>query len=109
MSENALNCLLKFAVGVKHIFLSLSFLTNMILPTLFFALWLGVFAIAYTKNGEYQAPPGLLYMQQEDEQNKRRDMLVEGLQKAHKLSNASSILFTKDTNATLDGLGIPNE
>lgn len=67
MSENALNCLLKFAVGVKHIFLSLSLLTNLILPSVFFALWIGVFAIAYAKNGEYQAPPGMLYMQQEEE------------------------------------------
>ena len=64
MSENALNCTLKFAVGVKHIFLYKSFLTNLILPVVFFTLWSIVYFISNSKNGEYGAPAGLLYMQQ---------------------------------------------
>lgn len=63
MSENSLNITLKFAVGVKHIFLSQSFLTSMILPCLFFGLWSIILYFSNKKDGDYGAPPGLLYMQ----------------------------------------------
>lgn len=71
MSENALNLTLKFAEGVKHIFLSVSLLTNLILPAVLCSMWLGVFVVAYAKDGDYGAPPGMLYMQQQDEQLQR--------------------------------------
>jgi hypothetical protein len=90
MSENALNCLLKFAVGVKHIFLYKSFLTNMILPSLFFFGWAIVLYLSNSKNGEYGAPPGLFYMQQEDELMKRERHLQERLEKSLSLKSSLS-------------------
>lgn len=59
LSENTLNGLLKFAVGVKHIFLYKVFLTNLILPAVFLTIWTGILIIACRKDGEYGAPPGL--------------------------------------------------
>jgi hypothetical protein len=82
ISENALNCTLKFAVGVKHIFLYKSLLTNMILPVVFFSIWTIIGFNANSKNGDYGAPPGLLYMQQEDDISKRERYMQEQLEKS---------------------------
>jgi hypothetical protein len=43
---------------------------NFFAPTIFASIWVIIGVIAYRKNGEYGAPWGLLYMQQEEEREK---------------------------------------
>lgn len=94
MSENASNMTLKFAEGVKHIFLDLTLVTNLVVPAALFCIWFGIFVVAYGKDGDYGAPPGMLYIQQEDEQIKRERQFIKELEKAQKLSSYSLLTGT---------------
>ena len=64
--ENILNIILRFTVGIKLLLVQFALdqvlVKNMIVPVIFSALWSVVCYIAYSKSGEYGAPPGLLYM-----------------------------------------------
>ena len=65
ISENLLNAILRFAVGVKQIYVGVSFVRNMVLPMSLAFVWSIICYFSCQKNGDYNAPPGLLYMQQE--------------------------------------------
>jgi len=51
-------------------FLDFASREHFIIPILFASLWIILGVIAYRKKGEYGAPWGLLYMQQEEERDK---------------------------------------
>ena len=65
--ENILNFILKFIVGIKMIIDTLlndkSRALNLVVPIIFGIAWAFVLKIAKRKNGDYDAPPGMLYMQ----------------------------------------------
>ena len=62
ISENVMNCILRFAVGLKLLFEEKQSLKNFILPILFGLLWCVICTLACKKNGDYDAPPSLYYM-----------------------------------------------
>lgn len=58
-----LNMLLKLFVGIKqNMFNSNSSLQSFLIPAVFLLLWIVVGIIASNRDGEYDAPPGMLYM-----------------------------------------------
>lgn len=69
--ENILNVILRFTVGIKLLLVKLAFdkvlLKNLIIPICFVFMWLIICFVAYKKNGDYGAPPGMLYMQFKEE------------------------------------------
>lgn len=60
LAENFMNCLLRFAVGVKLLFKSFVLLKNFVIPVGFICLWGLVLYLALGKDGDYGAPPGML-------------------------------------------------
>ena len=62
--QNLMNSILGFGVGIKILFGTRKSLVDALVPFAFFVAWIFVFYNAYKKNGNYNAPPGLLYMQQ---------------------------------------------
>ena len=59
------------------------------MPIAFASVWCIICFMACQKDGDYNAPPGMLYMQQEDEENKRmKDMQA----------NMSTICSTQGTD-----------
>jgi len=56
--------ILGFGVGIKILFATRRALIDAVVPFTFFVAWIFVFYNAYKKNGNYNAPPGMLYMQQ---------------------------------------------
>ena len=67
LSENVLNCILRFFVGLKLLFFEKMSLKNFLVPAIFGVAWIIIVILAYQKNGEYGAPRGLLYLQDQDE------------------------------------------
>ena len=63
LSENVLNFILRFFVGLKLLFNEKMSLRNFIVPAIFGFTWAIIVIIAYGKDGEYGAPRGLLFMQ----------------------------------------------
>ena len=63
LSENVLNFILRFFVGLKILFIEKMSLRNFLVPVIFGAAWAIIIVLAYRKDGEYGAPRGLLYMQ----------------------------------------------
>jgi hypothetical protein len=63
LTENILNAFLKLAVGIKLLFVDKRTLGNMLLPVFFAVLWSIIATIACNADGNYNAPPGMLYMQ----------------------------------------------
>lgn len=70
LSENILNCILRFFVGIKLLFFEKMTLKNFLVPAIFASIWAVVAILSYQKNGDYGAPRGLLYMQEEEERKK---------------------------------------
>ena len=71
LTENILNAFLRLVVGVKVLFIDKRTLGNMLLPVFFAVLWSMIATIACNADGNYNAPPGMLYMQQENEELRR--------------------------------------
>lgn len=75
--ENIANVILRFTVGLKLLLVKLTLdmvlLKNFMLPLMFVVMWVAIWYVAYCKNGDYGAPPGMLYMQycQEIEEKER--------------------------------------
>lgn len=63
LTENVLNAVLRFVVGVKSLFVNHSTLANLLIPILFAVFWSIICTIAVNTDGDYDAPMGLLYMQ----------------------------------------------
>lgn len=61
---------LRLFVGLKIMFVDFASRENLLVPSIFASLWVILGIIAYRKKGEYGAPWGLLYMQQEEERDK---------------------------------------
>lgn len=65
--ENIANVILRFTVGLKLVLVKLTLdvvlLKNFMLPLMFVCMWMAICYVAYCKNGDYGAPPGMLYMQ----------------------------------------------
>jgi len=51
------------------------------MPTFFGTFWIIMGVLAYRKNGEYGAPWGLLYMQQEQEREKLNEKFLKEIAK----------------------------
>ena len=64
LSENVLNFILRFFVGLKLLFFEKMSLRNFLVPAIFGFVWAIVAYIAYNKNGDYGAPKGLMFMQE---------------------------------------------
>jgi len=62
LTENILNAFLRLVVGIKVLFVDKRTLGNMLLPVLFAALWSIIATISCNADGNYNAPPGMLYM-----------------------------------------------
>lgn len=69
-AQNVLVAILKLFVGLKIMFVDMSSREKFIVPTIFATFWFLIGIVAYRKNGEYGAPWGLLYMQQEQERER---------------------------------------
>jgi len=69
-AQNILVGILRLFVGLKIMFVDMASRENFLAPTIFATIWVIIGVIAYRKNGEYGAPWGLLYMQQEQEREK---------------------------------------
>jgi len=81
LSANLLDLLIKVFVGIKNdLFIdhrailsgqvsvkSQEMLVGFLAPAIFSALWVIIATIAHSKNGDYKAPPGMLYMQDQAE------------------------------------------
>ena len=69
--ENIANVILRFTVGLKVLLVKLTIdsvmMKNFMLPLMFVCMWIAICYVAYCKNGDYGAPPGMLYMQYCDE------------------------------------------
>lgn len=63
--QNIFVAILRLFVGLKIMFVDMASRENFLVPTFFASLWIVIGVIAYRKKGEYGAPWGLLYMQQE--------------------------------------------
>ena len=73
--------ILRLFVGLKMMFVDIASRENFFAPTIFASLWIIIGSIAYRKNGEYGAPWGLLYMQQEEEREKLNQKFMKELYK----------------------------
>lgn len=68
LAENILNLIIRFFVGLKFMLVnmdektSIKSLVYMLIPILFASLWAIVCCAARKKDGEYGAPPGMMYM-----------------------------------------------
>ena len=51
----------------KQIVLNLLPFENVRTPSIYAMLWMAIGLVGYMKNGEYGAPPGMLYMQDKHE------------------------------------------
>lgn len=69
-TQNILVAFLRLFVGLKIMFVDFASRENFLVPMIFSSLWIILGIIAYRKKGEYGAPWGLLYMQQEEERDK---------------------------------------
>lgn len=73
LSENVLNFILRFFVGLKSMLKNfdekseIKSLVYMTIPLLFGICWAFVCCKAKKKNGEYGAPPGMMYQQNQRE------------------------------------------
>ena len=72
LSENVLNCILRFFVGLKLLFFEKMTLKNFLVPAVFGAIWAIVAVLAYQKQGNYGAHRGMLYMQEEQEKKNEK-------------------------------------
>ena len=67
-TENILNFVLRFVVALKTMVDTLSNdksrVVYLLVPLLFGIIWTVIFFISSSKKGDYNAPPGMLYMQQ---------------------------------------------
>ena len=65
-TENILNFILRFIVALKMMVDTLSNdktkMVYLIIPLIFGIVWVTICYFASKKNGEYGAPPGMLYM-----------------------------------------------
>lgn len=103
--ENILNIILRFTVGLKLILVKLCFdqvlIKNIVIPIVFTLLWTVIGYMAYRKNGEYGAPPGLLYMQAEQEYTEKTKQLKEDLKRYGPMAKydfeASGLLANEST------------
>ena len=59
-----LTATIRFVMAFKQTFVPAEMLHYCLIPLAFGLLWLGVFALAYFKDGEYGAPPSLFYIQE---------------------------------------------
>jgi len=58
-----LNMLLKLFVGIKqNLFSNKEALYSFLAPGVLLLCWIVIGIMAYYKDGEYEAPPGMLYM-----------------------------------------------
>ena len=62
---------------------------NFLVPIIFCSLWIIIGFIAYCKKGEYGAPWGLLYMQQEEEREKLNQKFLKQMSKQNSSMNMS--------------------
>lgn len=46
-------------------------------PLIFLNLWIAIAIFAYSKDGEYDAPPGMLYMQSKAENMEKQRQFLE--------------------------------
>lgn len=67
VTQNTLVALLRLFVGLKSMFTDLTSKQNLLIPAVFGTIWLLLAYLSYKKNGDYGAPWGLLYSQQEEE------------------------------------------
>ena len=81
LSQNILVGILRLFVGLKIMFVDMASRENFFAPTILATLWIIIGVIAYRKNGEYGAPWGLLYMQQEEERDKLNQKFMKELAK----------------------------
>jgi hypothetical protein len=69
LTENILNLIIRFFVGLKFMLISIDekasikSIVYMLIPILFASLWTFICCKALKKDGDYGAPPGLMYMQ----------------------------------------------
>lgn len=75
-AQNLLVATLRLFTGLKIMFVDMNSREQFFIPTTFGALWIILGIIAYRKNGEYGAPWGLLYMQQEQEREKLNEKFL---------------------------------
>ena len=77
ISENCLNFILRFFVEVKTMDFSYRNLSQFLVPVLFFVCWVGICYISTKKQGDYDAPPGLLYLQSRDFIEKNSEQMTQ--------------------------------
>jgi hypothetical protein len=82
LSENILNFILRFFVGLKSMLKNfdekseIKSVIYMIIPIFFGICWALICCKARKKNGEYGAPPGMMYQQNQKEvSNLKKDNL----------------------------------
>lgn len=78
-NAHLLNMLLKLFVGIKsNLFINQSALQSFLIPTVLLLLWIIIGFIGYQKDGDYDAPPGMLYMQDKAElEEKERTFMLQ--------------------------------
>ena len=93
--ENIANVILRFTVGLKLVFIKLTLdiviLKNFMVPLMFVCLWIAICYVAYCKNGDYGAPPGMLYMQYCQEIDDKERQITQDYQSKFNLYNKSEV------------------
>jgi hypothetical protein len=93
--ENIANVILRFTVGLKVLLVKLTIdavlLKNFMLPLMFVCLWMAICYVAYCKNGDYGAPPGMLYMQYCEEIEEKQRQITQDYQSKFNLYEKSDV------------------
>lgn len=93
--ENIANVILRFTVGLKVLLVKLTLdvvlLKNFMLPLMFVCMWMAIWYVAYCKNGDYGAPPGMLYMQYCQEIEEKQRLITQDYQSKFNLYQKQEI------------------
>lgn len=65
-AESCITVTMRLYASSKHDFAKQELINDVLVPCIFGLIWVALFAIAYSKGGEYGAPPSLFYIQEQE-------------------------------------------